>query len=85
MVNTPYLSISVMASLFVAEKFIFYNLETLSSIATIYANASIAGKQRIIREVFNNTLYITKAGYETLEINPLLHQNQLIINGLHIT
>lgn len=62
--------------------FFYENLEKLSDIASIYNASSIAGKQQIVRQVFNNTLYLTKSAYETLEINPILTRKSLIINVL---
>lgn len=60
----------------------FKNLELLSDISGLFSAASLENKRRILREVFQNTLFIARTGFETPKLTPLLERDPLIINGL---
>ncbi len=65
---------------------IFYkHLYRLGDISSAYDNAALENKRRIIEGVFNNGFYLTKQGYETPQINPILFTEELKINNLRFT
>gem|GEM_PF-5740496 len=63
---------------------ILQDLSRLENLATNYQAAQTLVKQRILRALFDNTLQITRTGYRTTHLNPLLYIKSKKINHLEI-